>query len=92
MKAALNAELKSVKTSREKARIWTSDYLERLVGEVGYQANLYKNNGPKWSVVTAILVSVYRDEIAKMKAIENFNLLQSANEGRETDDDEGEFD
>lgn len=33
-----------------------------------------KDNDPNWPVTTAMMVSIYRDETAKLQAIDNFNL------------------
>lgn len=80
-KKALDQELKKVKCSRTQARQWNGDYLLKLVTETAYQAGLHKKSGRKWTVTTSILVSVYRSEIEKIKAIENFNLMQAAETG-----------
>lgn len=79
---ALDKELSQVKSTREQARKWSGEYLLKIVGEIAHLASLYKNTGPNWTVVTAVLVAVYRDEIAKMKSIDNWKLIQEAEEAR----------
>ena len=48
----------------------------KILVEVATFSNLAgKGRGPRWSVVTDTLVSVYRDEIAKKKVIDDFNSM-----------------
>ena len=81
-RANLDKELAKVNCTRQEARNWNADYLIELLGEVAYQAGLYKTTGRKWTVVTAMLVGIYRDEIAKMRAAEQYALVQAAENAR----------
>jgi hypothetical protein len=67
-----------------------------LVLQSGALANSCKGSKPEWPVMTALLVSIYRDESAKMKAIDSFNMAAGYGAGtsiaNNTDDDEGDFD
>lgn len=70
----VEAELKKLKgTTRKGARQWPVKYLENLYVMVSNIAASTKKVDPKWSVVTATLVSVYRGESARKQSIEHFN-------------------
>ena len=92
----LESELAKIpKSTRRGHRKWPAKYLLSTASEIAYLANSVKGIGRKWSVVTALLVSIYRDEMSKMKAIENYKLAQAADSasiGADDDKDEGDFD
>jgi hypothetical protein len=60
-----------------------------VVQEAASFSNSTKKINPKWTVMTSILVSIYRDEVAKVKAIDNHNLMASANSGTGPDVEDG---
>jgi hypothetical protein len=47
-----------------------------MVIEIGSMANSIEGISPSWPVVTLTLISVYREEQGKIKAVENWNLTQ----------------
>jgi len=70
--------------------MWTVKYLTGVVSEIASLASTTKGTGLKWTVVTDLLVSVYRDEVSKMKAVESANM--QTNVGPDDSKDEGDFD
>ena len=69
----LEEELKHVKNgTRKGARKWPSKYLLDQLVEVATISYSTKRKSPKWTVIVNMLISVYRDEIAKMRAIDNY--------------------
>lgn len=81
----LDAELSKVKGgTREGARRWPRKALLESVYQVIGLANKYKDSeGPNWTVVTSLLVSVFRDERAKKESIDQFNATQAIEQQRE---------
>lgn len=76
--------------TREGQRKWPSKSLINTVSEVASLSSSTKGVGLKWTVVTELLVAVYRDEVGRMKTIETANL---SNKGEAADSkDEGDFD
>lgn len=62
--------------TREGNRQWPSKLLLEQVAEIAYISNLHrKKNDPRWTVVVAMMVAIYRGEGAKIKAIEDFNSM-----------------
>lgn len=50
-----------------------------------------KGKNPNWTVLMATLVGIYRDESAKLRAIDNYNLQQQSSTTSVTgDEDDGE--
>lgn len=71
----LDAELLKLKGGTRKGyHLWPSEKLLKLVVEIAVTSSSRKGKDPRWPVVTATLVSIYRDETAKKRAIDNFNL------------------
>lgn len=88
----LERELNTMpKGTRAGQKKWPSKYLIGVVSEIASLSYSTKGIGRNWTVVTELLVSVYRDEVAKMKAIESANLAQQSNEPDDSKD-EGDFD
>lgn len=81
----LDAELSLVKGgSRKGALRWPRKMLLKTVYDVAsLAASRDKGFGPKWTVVTSLLVSIYRDEVAKKRSIDQFNATQAADAARE---------
>jgi hypothetical protein len=82
------------KGTRQGQQDWPDEYLLELANEVAMVHYSYpKGAKPRWDVVTYTLVSVYRDELTKMKAIDRLNndtAAPTSNSG--ADEDEGDFD
>lgn len=75
----LNRELAQVTKSRASKRKWPADHLLRLVTEAAAaDMNHPKGQGRNWNVVLATLVSVWRDESSKARAIDAHALRQRA--------------
>ena len=98
--AELDQLLKNVKGGTRKGeRRWPRDVLLKLCVEAGSFANR-ESPDPNWPVTTALMVSIYRDESAKIKAIDNFNLTAGSDDKPRKgpqlkiplDADEGDFD
>lgn len=86
----LEAELKRIPKSTYRGyRIWPVQRLLDTVAEVATMAHSRKGINPKWSMATSIFVSVYRDESAKIQAIESFTPDPKTNTGPV--DEEGDF-
>lgn len=83
-------ELRVLKgTTREGARKWPLKRLLEIVYEVAHMSNRYKDtNDPKWPVALSNMISVYRNEYSKLKAIRDFALSQqidaTRNKGKRT--------
>jgi hypothetical protein len=56
--------------------------LESVYQVAGLVSKHEKREGPNWTVVTSMLVSVYRDEKAKKDAIDHYNLTQQIENSR----------
>lgn len=70
----LQDELNVIKGgTRKGAKRWPLKLLLRLAVEAGSFSGR-KDNDPKWPVMTSLMVSIYRDETAKIQAIDSFNL------------------
>lgn len=93
--AETKALLKKQAVSREEEGRWPFEYLLGQLNVVS-RAHSRKRNGydPKWTVTVSALVDIYRDEVAKMRAVDNWNHLQElralANKGGGDDGDDGE--
>lgn len=48
--------------------------------EAGSLASSRKGMNPRWSVQTALMVSIYRDESAKKRAADNYTWSEQAQE------------
>lgn len=87
----LEDELRTMKGGTRKAgQRWPLKYLLQVVHDVSYQSSLTKTTGRNWTVITTLLVNIYRDERAKIEAVERYNLNQSAQNKAEPED-EGDF-
>lgn len=73
----IDKELIKVKQgTREGARKWPRKMLMDVLVEVATFSSLAgKGRGSNWSVVTNTLVSVYRDEVAKKRVIDDYNSM-----------------
>jgi len=74
---------------------WPYQMLLGIVVEVATFSSSVKRTGKDWTVVTSTLVSVYRDEIAKVKAVDNYILQQkvqdaSASKAPDVDEDDNQ--
>ncbi len=70
----LDVELKTLKNgTRTGNRKWPRKKLLELAVEAGSYANK-KTPDPNWPILTALMVSIYRDESAKVQAIETYNM------------------
>jgi hypothetical protein len=70
----LDEELRKLrKGTRKGNRKWPRKKLLELVVEAGSFANR-KHPDPNWPILTALMVSIYRDESAKIQAIDSYNL------------------
>ena len=70
----LDEELKKLKGTREGQRKWNRKVLLDTVLEIMSLAGTSKVTKPEWPVNVANMVSIYREESGKMKAIDNFNM------------------
>lgn len=74
----LDKELRTIKGgTRKGAKRWDRTFLLRMVVEIGSIASK-KTGDPDLPILTAMMVSMYRDESAKIQAIDGFNLSQSS--------------
>lgn len=93
----LDDELKKLKGTRKGAKRWPKKVLLDLVIDIGSLASSRKDIDPMWPLVTANMVSIYRSESAKIKAIDDFNITAGYNESKSTgpvlpDPNEEDFD
>lgn len=98
----LDDELRKVKGgTRQVARKWPREQLLKLAVEAGSLASIRKTNDPEWPILLSLMVSIYRDEAAKLRAIETFNITSGSNEepasyavpkDLQQTEDEGDFD
>jgi hypothetical protein len=72
-------ELKAGRTSPEEDIKWPLKHLEQSLGTVSFASSGRKaGHHPKWSIVTAYLVDIYRDEVSKLEAIDAWRRRQDA--------------
>lgn len=73
----METELRKLpKGTRSGSQKWPAMRLIQMVYEVASMANSTKTTKRNWTVLTAQLVSIYRGESSKMRAIDNFKLAE----------------
>lgn len=77
--------------TRKGAKRWPRNLLLQLVIEAGAFASK-DTNDPSWPVSMALMVSIYRDESAKIRAIDNFNLTAGMDSGTGSSNDDWDED
>lgn len=77
-RAELEKELKTIRgTTREQHRKWKAERMLKIVNESASLANSRKGFHKNWPETVALFVSLYRDEVARIKMIDNWNLINS---------------
>jgi hypothetical protein len=69
---------------------WPRSYLLKTLIDVASLANSREGFDPQWTVVTAVLVGVYRDERDKRQSIERANTKPASNPAPDPDDEDYE--
>lgn len=74
-RSELEKELSNIKGARLQDSLkWPVPTLLKIVSEMGHLSYMYKDSSDKkWHIQTTTLVGIYRDEVAKIKAIESYN-------------------
>ena len=78
--------------TRKGARKWPASKLIPIVMDVASVSGTAKRYKDSWPVAVATLVSIYRDERAKVRAIDSFNLTASvaSTQTGKKDEEDGE--
>lgn len=72
---------------------WPKEYLIQVANETASISASTKGIGRQWTIPTSLFVSIYRDEINKVKTVENYRLTSSVDApASKNEPDEGDFD
>ena len=87
MLVEMEKELKTFpKGTRQGASKWPMKKLIEMVNEISYIATTNKRNRPTWDVTTSMMVGIYRSEMSKMKAIDDYNHMKKMERASEKED------